>query len=101
MIPETAVPWVLGLVVSMGMSAMAFLGKRAFTSLEESISRLGAKLDAIQTSENTQNTALALLQHEVANLRAETNLNRERFHTLANEVAAVRVQLAVLQDGGR
>ena len=89
-IPGSAVTWVVGVLVSGALGGFGLLARRALGQLEESITGMATKLDGITNNLHAQDTASALLQAEVARLSTETQLNRERYHSLAQEVTILR-----------
>lgn len=101
-IPSSAVPWVVGVIATSLTSgvagALVYFIKKALSGLESSVERLSEKLDSLIATQHAQDMASALLQHDVAAQKAEVHLNRDRFHTLAQEVTVLRSYVETLRE---
>lgn len=89
---------VIGLVVSGAVSALAMLTRRAFSQIEESIAALSAKVDGLVSSYHATDTALALVQQQLAEMKAETLNNRQRMHDLKDQLSPAFVKSSVLEE---
>lgn len=97
-IPQEVSTWALGLIVSGGVSALVMLSRRAFSQLEESIAVLTTKVDSLMNNHHATDTALALVQQQLAEVKAETLNNRQRLHDLKDQLSPAFVRGSLLEE---
>lgn len=69
--PPEATLWVMGLLVTGVLTVFGFLARNAFTDLKEGVAGLNTKLDAMKEAQGAKDIRIALLERDVAELKAQ------------------------------
>jgi len=96
--PTDSINLVINVLVAAAVSVFGFLARRALEKLEHSVEAAAADIRAVAASTQRHDVSLATQQVELGIVKSESTLNRDRYHSLSNEVTILRGKLETQLD---